>query len=419
MGSDKNAKKKRTPELKVVFDTNVVWTDSVSELLKQDVSELINLHAEHADLSIAWYLPETVRHERQFKMLKNSRKLLPSIEKLEKLLGHNLNITEEIVDQRINDVVERQIKAAKIQLLSFDPANVDWKSVMLLSAYRQPPFDPGENEKGFRDALIAESFLQLVSVSPKSPKMCRIALVTNDALLADALKPKIRDAKNVSILQNLEELKALINTLAADVTEEFVAKIKQKATGLFFTPEQKDSLYYKMDIYKSLSTKYDTELKQLPAGASVRENGAWYIASPRFVDKKRQRVFWATRISVDAKAYDFVVAKSQPETGIDLKPFGTYSSVLQGPLSTLSGPVPLAATPSVKPEQPGLIGLWNPDFSKALLGSMFPPAAQKRLLQTGKSIFEVNWSAIVTTTQKFSSCKIESIDFIETIWEIA
>src|SRR2546426_7248284 len=40
--------------------------------------------------------------------------------------------------------------------------SVDWRCVALDAAYRRPPFKDGETEKGFRDRIIVESFLQLV-----------------------------------------------------------------------------------------------------------------------------------------------------------------------------------------------------------------------------------------------------------------
>ena len=244
MPSAKSKKKAKSPELKVVFDTNVLWTGSASDLLKQEVLELINANSHHSDLTVTWCLPDVVRHERQFQMLRQSLELLPSIHKLERLLGHNLNITEQIIDQRVQEAVERQIKEIDLYVLSLDPSSVDWNQMMLNSAYRRPPFSPGEKEKGFRDALVAEEFIQLVSSSPVTPKICRVALVTSDGMLAEAIKDRTIEATNVRILLSLEELKGLINTLVAEISEEFVAKIQAKAQSYFYEKDQEETLYY-------------------------------------------------------------------------------------------------------------------------------------------------------------------------------
>src|SRR5205807_3699540 len=93
----------KPPELRVVFDTNVLFTGSASDLLKQEAVELIQQNLHHSDLLLTWYLPEVVLHERLYQMQAIALGLLPSIQKVEKLLGHQLNITEDIVKQRANE----------------------------------------------------------------------------------------------------------------------------------------------------------------------------------------------------------------------------------------------------------------------------------------------------------------------------
>lgn len=93
-GKKKNT---RSPELKVVLDSSAIYTSSAYYLLAHDVYDLIQVTTHHADLKVSWYLPDIVRHERQYQILRQSLELLPSLQKLERLLGHNLNITEQII----------------------------------------------------------------------------------------------------------------------------------------------------------------------------------------------------------------------------------------------------------------------------------------------------------------------------------
>jgi hypothetical protein len=92
-------KKRRTPELKVVFDSNSIFTDTAAFLFKRDVSDLIRANFSHPDLSIRWYLPEVVRCEREYQMRENGFALLSSIERIERVLGHNLNITTSTITE--------------------------------------------------------------------------------------------------------------------------------------------------------------------------------------------------------------------------------------------------------------------------------------------------------------------------------
>lgn len=417
MSSKKAKKNTKPPELKVVFDTNVLWTGSASDLLKHEVNELIKNNSSHPDLKISWYLPEIVRHERQYQMLKAGLELLPSIQKLERVLGHKLNITEQIIENRIQETVNRHIHEIGLELLQVNPAKVDWNKMMLNSAYRLPPFSSGEKEKGFRDALVAEGFLQLVSNSPVTPKVCRIALVTGDNILAEAIKAHTNDTKNVRVLLSLEDLKSLINTLVAEVSEEFVAVIQPSAQSYFFEVDNKDTLYYKENIRNKIREDYSDKLSEIPQGASTRENGIWRIHPPRFIKKQGQRVYWGTRIIVESESYKFVSATSYeyvPETK------SVYSGLTLG---AQVAPSYLAAQ-SVNPFVQS-----NPLYqSGAVLGSplsaspsdpVFTPRVTrtKTLAAKGKTIFEITWSVAVTTSKKLSAPKIEKIEFIETLWE--
>ena len=103
------AKRKKKPELKVVFDTNVIYSGSASFLINKELTELIKNNLSHHDLDISWFLPETVIKEREFQMIKKGLEFLQPIAKLETLLGHNLNITEEIISDRVKSNIIKQI----------------------------------------------------------------------------------------------------------------------------------------------------------------------------------------------------------------------------------------------------------------------------------------------------------------------
>jgi hypothetical protein len=420
----KRQSKKKPPELKVVFDSSVLYTGSASDLLNREVAQLIKENSSYPDLTVTWYLPEIVVHERQYQMSKRGLKLLPSIQKLERLLGHNLNITGAIIESRVTEAVERQLQEYGIQVFSLTVENVDWKQVMLNAVYRRPPFDPGENEKGFRDALVAETFLQIVGASPVTPRICRIILVTGDKVLGDAVRSRTSDCSNVRVLETLEKVKSLINTLVAAVSEDFVAKIQEQAQLYFFEPEEEGTLYYKENIRTTIERRFNEELSSLPTGATRRENGTWYISSPRFVKKERQRVFWVSRISVEAKAYKYLGVGSW----LQFYPGGLEGSTLHQWLSAdlLSGRPQSPSSIRTESEEAygGLYSLPSP--GEAPGGEIFTSSGSlpvatpqgKTWVATGKSIFEVTWSVSVSTNQRFTSPRIESAEFIETSWEM-
>lgn len=417
----KKRNKSQVPQLWVVFDTNVLYTGSAGDLLKGEVAQLIEENSDHADLAITWWLPEVVVQERQYQMQEKGLGLLPSVQKLEKLLGHNLNITEAVVMNRVKEAIEKQLADYGIQPFSLVPEGVDWKRLMLDAVYRRPPFEPGEKEKGFRDALIAETFLQIIAASPHLPTDCRVILVTQDKNLADAVRNKTADRETVRVLNTLEELKGLINTLVAAISEDFVARIQDKAKSCFFQPREEESLYYREDIRIRIEGKgkFADRLSEVPPGADERENGKWVILPPHFTKKEGERVFWISRIRVEARAYKRVglgLTGLYPVTiSTDDAPLLWTSGVL-GP-SAGQIPIEFSQIQASSPLQPSPIV--NQDLFVGLSSEpiTYRPLSNRTLVASGESVFEVTWSVSVSADDWRSSAKVETIDFIETIWE--
>jgi predicted nucleic acid-binding protein len=82
--------KKTIQILHVVFDTNSLFTQVASDLVKNEIKKLILNHKNYPDLKIKWYLPELVVGERKYQMKNKAIDLLPNLHKLEKLMGIHL-----------------------------------------------------------------------------------------------------------------------------------------------------------------------------------------------------------------------------------------------------------------------------------------------------------------------------------------
>lgn len=409
--------RKKVPELRVVFDTSALYTDSESDLLRQEVVETIRNNSKHSDLHLKWYLPEIVVHERCFQMQNKGQKLLPHIQRLEKLLGHGLNITDEIINRQIGNVIDQQIKEFGLEILKLKINQVDWQRVIKDAAYRVPPFEAGEKEKGFRDALICESAVQLVLDSPVTANVCRIAFITNDDLLAMAVKDRTKAATNMRVLSSLEELKSLINTLVAAISEEFVAKIQEKAKAYFFEFNNKDTLFYKEKISDQIEEKFDAKFQILPQNATDRENGTWKIQAPTFLKKEKQRVYWGSRIHIETKAYK----TGSSVSSLTLSPYSLPHDRAQIQISAASN-LPYSWTERSR-SIPGSIGTWisgsipSSEVGLGLSSGIAMQPMHRELVANGETVFEVIWSILVTTAEKFSIPKIEDIKFVEILWQ--
>jgi len=403
--NEKKRKRRKPPQLKVVFDTNALYVPSAaagsaSDLLRHEVGSLI-AESKYPDLEIVWHIPGVVRHERQYQMQTEALKLRSAINRIERLLDHNLLLTDQALLERVEAKINQKKAELGLQELPLDHAAIDWPSLIHAAEYRIPPFEGGEKEKGFRDALIAESFLQLLDASPKSPTLCRVVLVTSDQLLTQAVNIRITSSPNAGVLQNIEELKGLINTLVSNVGEDFIARLKPKAAKLFFVSgDDKDVLYYKEKIGKRLRENFGPDLQARPEGTAFRQNVKWLIAPPNFSHKVGRRIFWTSRIEIQVEAG--VTARDENAPAATPAQFLSTGANAYANLS-YSNPTfygeGVSASISNKPL----------DWTYAIND----PAPKKLITHKGTDVFEVLWSAELTMSKDLKKASVENIRHIE------
>lgn len=392
-------------QLRVVFDTNALYTDSESYLVRREVANLITA-SKFPDLEMQWYLPELVRHERHYQMQKKALELMPGVEKVERLLGHKLNISDQTLLDCVAKVVSQRQGELNLLPLALDYQKVNWEAIALDAAYRRRPFKEGEKEKGFRDRLIAEVFLQLVANSPKTPTTCRIVLISGDKLLKETVEALTRESTNVRVLPNLEDLKDLINTLVSQVDEGFLAAIKPKAGKLFFVPEDKSTLFYKMDIRKQLKEKFARELSEKPQGATDRNNGTWLIGAPNFLKKTGPRIQWTSRIEIETGASKDIMATHANLRSLNDLATPPNSLLLENSMYGFSA----------KPVQLSALGNLDLEGYQPSVTYDFTPATTTVRTHKGVDKYEVLWSADVTTDRGFRKPTIDDIKHVELLW---
>lgn len=384
-------------ELKVVLDTSALYTQMANDLVKNEVRDLINQNLHHNDLKTTWHLPEVVIHERQYQMIQKANDHLISLEKIERLLGHKLGITSETLKGLVEAAVSKQIQELKIHKLILDHAKVGWGQLIINAAYRIAPFEQGDKEKGFRDSLVLESFMQLIASSPKTPSKCRIVLVTNDTKLTDAANARIQTQQNSTVLNSLDDLRALINTLASEVSEEYIQEMKVKAAAIFFIDkDHKEALYYKEKISDRIAEEFSEQLNEIPMAGGIRKRAGISIFQPRFVKKDKQRIYWTSRIDFKAEIY-------------------VNASKVQAQQMFASGL--LASGAPATPSTNSFSSVFAAYIAAQGIKQQTELPQEQKLVKTGISKFEVNWSVSISSVQKLIKPSVDSIAYTETEWD--
>jgi hypothetical protein len=298
-------------------------------------------------------------------------------------------------------------------MLDFDTSKVDWKDLSKRAVYRHPPFESGETEKGFRDSLIGETFIQLVHASPVTPHVCLLAIVTSDRLLTEYISEKTRGRNNVRVFSNISELESLINTLVSQVTEEFVAELSEKVQKYFFEEENQAGLVFKEKVIQRIKELYEKELGAVPKEGTIRENGTWRLYKPIFVKKYKQRTYWISTIEIDTKLlkYEYPIPATSSSSH-DSGAVSTLGALLQ-PLAAFTG---VSASP--------ISGTWEPAYTGDSYTYTYDPgstlltqgAPKKVELANGKSTIEIHWSVNITQRKILTKPSIDEIRFVSTKW---
>ncbi|MEJ1416995.1 MAG: PIN domain-containing protein [Candidatus Sedimenticola sp. (ex Thyasira tokunagai)] len=384
---------KKIPKLLVMFDTSVLFTQVASDLVRHDVKRIIEENSNHSDLAIEWHLPEVVIGERRYQMLGKANELLPNMQKLEKLLGHKFGVGKDTLELHVDKAINSSIEECGFKIATIDKNEIDWNNLISRSVRRDPPFEANEKEKGFRDSIIAHSFLHLHKNSPATANVCRLALISNDPRLKQYVLELTIDSKNIRMLSSLDELESLINTLVSTIPEEFAVELAEKARKLFFEEENNKNFYNKENIGKKILEEHAKELSDTIIPGFLRSGGRWWIFSPIFIKKERQRIYWTTIIEVEFEIYHFDVDDTH-----------------QNRLASLAES--LMPTPPNKGLSVGLLtsNVPPPPPPQGLLGIASPP--KKVVDIKGKEKFEVYWSTNLSQAQNLTMPKLEKIQYL-------
>lgn len=327
-------------------------------------------------------------------MIKSGVKLLDSVEKIERLINHNLNITQTIIEERVDSNIKTQLSEKSIETIELDISEVSWNDLINNALKRSPPFEDNKSEKGFRDSLILESFIQLVNNSPKTPSICRIAMVTEDALLLEALEKRTQLNTNIKFCKNLEELESFINILVSKMEESKVTEISSLASLMFFNNKDNCGLYYDENIRDQINNRYKNILEKKPdLIASSVQQGTWFISNVNFVKKEKQRFWWSSPIRIEMS--------SQKWTSSAVGRSGSANTMHERSLYPKSQSLLDIITSTSNPNIPNI-------------NSPIPVLSEHK---KGEIKFEIVWSVTLNVKGKLINPKIEEIKYIETNWD--
>lgn len=277
---------RKIPRLLVVFDTNAIRAQSADEVVTPALSQLIDKHSHHGDLAVQWIVPQIVRDEREHQLRLGFREVLKPLAKAKDLLSLDIELSEETLHNAISNRVNTKLRDLKIVIAPCDHSKVDWEEIARKAAFRTPPFEHGDKEKGFKDALVCETFHQLsASVTGKDA----IVLVSNDALVLQAVLARDPHAR---VLKGLSELNDDIALKVAHVDSATQEDIESKASK--FLLDGDNAFWTRCNLTDFIWERY----LQITGASSNVERAAHSISHPRLTQKVGNRVSFSNIYSV-------------------------------------------------------------------------------------------------------------------------
>jgi hypothetical protein len=369
-----------------------------------------------------------VLDERRFQIEQHAIKLRAQVTRFKRAIGHSFGFSDDDLQDHIERRLNEQIAEHKLRVCRCDAGQVDWPKMIARAVNRKPPFDPSPDvEKGFRDALIFEAFMQLIKASPADRNACRMVLVTGDGELRKAVEGATKTAANVEVCKSIDDLRALISAvLSTTLSEADIVKLAETAKHYFYDKDANSGVMRELQVGSRIVGDLKTELATLPAGATRRVNeDKWLVptTTPTFVKKEDNRIWWLSKVKVRSKAYgpasDIWGSASTRASGFgDEQDFDVAF--------VASGEPPPLSTVTFKDWRSNVVGMaersWTTEAANFPPGSTItvtmPPRATlpiSRLVAEGVATINVEWSAAVADG-KLTAPKIESVAFVDVEW---
>lgn len=387
---------RRRKILSVMFDTNAIFTKEFDTLISQATKDLIARHSNHGDLSIRWVIPEVVRGEREYQMRNEYRGIASHLTKAERLFGQEWGITQDAVEQRIAACIMAELATQHIDVVPCDIARVDWADIMRRSCFREPPFERGPTEKGFRDAVVCETFIQLASDLVGRDTA---VLVSNDRLIKQYIDSYGLRGNTARVIDDLDALHDEIQLRVANVDEDTQVFIEQRAQQLFYPWDNADDpncLWIRERLYDRIRHEYRDKIMDVPAGSEYVSAGH-EMANARLISKDGTRVHFATSYNAET-GYRVWVPTSDTHN----------ESLIEPPPPPPTGIVAAPAIVGTAIQQAQVarrgIGLWSL-INKPVTGEWV------RSPNTRKNWFVIRWSATFSRHRTLTRATIDSIDY--------
>ncbi len=241
----------------LVVDTNVLWLRDKGPIVNPEFDTFWKDHKELLRMELI--VPEVVRDELIFQHYASGKKVIEKVtEHMSEFSSitakkHRHRLSEEALKKLVREKFDKWVASKDGKIAEVPIGTIDLRKLYDMAIWRIPPFEfdakNAENEKGFRDALIYET---VVDLAKKQQREVTIAFVSNDKLLRNAIDYELLFTHDFLAFEGLADFSSYIKLTREQLTKEFIEKIVKRAGGKFHTANDPNCLWIKEKIGERL-----------------------------------------------------------------------------------------------------------------------------------------------------------------------
>jgi hypothetical protein len=291
-------KREPLPTHVIVPDTNILWDKDK----KSSVSPDFDAFWAKSQLLIPLRLvvPEVVLGELQFQQATSANKLASNVEEqIKELSGiaqasYSIHLDGEKIKKQVGNKLKKWLTSLNGIEAKTPVSGIDWSAMVQSAVWRTEPFtyDPKDkdNEKGFRDALILETLIDICNSNASTANT--IVFICNDYLLRTTAEKRLKHNSKALVFESLVDFDAYIKLTQEKLTDKFVKAIQSHARLKFYLADDTSCIYYRENIRQAIKKKF-ADLFALPPHAQGPKFGIgtqtwgvsdekWWINATRF-----------------------------------------------------------------------------------------------------------------------------------------
>lgn len=300
--------RKGTPTPHVVIpDTSILWHKDKALAVTPDFDVFWNEHSPHVQLELV--VPSVVRGELLFQQCTSASKSLQQAnEHLSKACqvidaSYPTKLTPEKIRQHTEEKVDAWIASLKGRVAPTPFAAIDWQRLCEAAVWREAPFEMdaknSENEKGFRDALILETVLD---VSKQDQRQVNIAFLCNDSLLRTTAAQRLKGDVRFACYESVGDFASYLKLTREKLDKEFIKQIVLRAAEKFYTKDDPNCLWLKERMWERIPKEQEERLKldSETLGWLWEAEGPhhWRVSGPEFQKITPERTYhWKTVVT--------------------------------------------------------------------------------------------------------------------------